>query len=224
MKNINRYFCKITTVCLFLLGFLASCKKEEAVDPNMLEKPQLIMYTPVSDSIGVTVRFVWNKVNAATSYQLELSSDSLLYTNELKTYTVNDTNSITIKGIASNTVFSARLKAFNSINSSRLHTSSLVPRENIFAGMTTIYGVVTYPGVVSDSLITASTVKLKWRRGKIVTGIAKTVNGVTDTLKVTMSSPTDTSRIITGLNSATHYSFNICNNKINRGKVTVITK
>jgi len=226
MNNQNISLLKIASVAMLFLCFFISCKKEDNIDPNLLEKPQLIMYTPVSDSSGVTVRFVWNKVKSATNYQLDLSANSLLFAQDLQTYSVNDTNTIIIKGIASNTVFSARLKAYSAdkLSASKFHISTLIPRENIFAGMTSNYGVVTYPGTVYDSLITNNTVKLKWRRGKNITGIIKTVNGVTDTLKVTMATPTDTSRIIAGLNAATAYNFKIYYNKMIRGNVNVVTK
>jgi hypothetical protein len=217
MKIISRNLF-ILLILAFIYAFsLQSCSKKDDL-ANTLERPQLIMYSPVSDTIGISVTFVWNRIQNA-NYKLETSNDSLLFTNGTKTFDLGDTTKWTVKGLRSNERFSARLKAVSkdgNIKDSEFSASTLRTIENIFTSQTN--------GVVAAANITASTVKLTWAAGKNVTSILQTTGGVNSTILLDATDISAKTKTISGLTSATNYVFKIQYNDMIRGTVTAITK
>jgi hypothetical protein len=109
MKNIIIKI--IYAMAFFLPLWMASCEEEQATEEVTLSR----MFRPVTleteISNGVDVKLSWTKI-ADANYSLELSQDSLLFTTNLQSFTVNDNNSINLV-LLSATRYSARVKSIS---------------------------------------------------------------------------------------------------------------
>jgi hypothetical protein len=215
IRNINKMIVMLSFA--FIFGFLSCSKSNDGNNENKLEKPQLIMYTPVSDVDGMTITFVWNKIQNA-SYVLEISRDSLLFTKAIQVFTLGDTTKWTVSNLYSNTIFSARLKAVSKdgiLSDSDYKTSTLLPIENI---LTLSAGSVAAADIFSNRIV------LKWNKAKNITHITQTVTGVSETIPISESEKLAGNKTLIGLLPATYYTFNICLNDMVRGTVKAKTK
>jgi hypothetical protein len=112
MKNMKNIIFRLIYVLAFLLPLcMASCEEEQATEEVTLSR----MFRPVTltteISNGIEVKLSWTKI-ADANYSFELSQDSLLFTTNLQSFTVNDNNSIDLV-LLSATRYSARVKSIS---------------------------------------------------------------------------------------------------------------
>ena len=91
-------------------GFIAKYSQPLSI-PNLLSPANLTTNTSVKPT------FSWNKVANATSYKINIATDSL-FTNIIKTQTSSDTNFTQTPNLVNYTKYYWRVKAFTSTDSS----------------------------------------------------------------------------------------------------------
>jgi len=221
---------KIFGFVIVVLLILPSCSTNDGLGGTQFPTMQLIIYNAQSRAYGPSMTFQWNKIENATKYTLEFSRDSLLFSNELQTIDVGDTLNYTIDSLINNTVYSARIKAFDS--SGKLldsHASWGICAENIFDGA--MQGWTS--GVAS---VSTDRVALKWTKyvmltpAKIISEAMKVTRIVaisSDGTRIeTVLSQTEVlaaQKVITGLSSETQYRFEIYQGDMIRGFTTGTT-
>ena len=214
MKN-NILLYHVSFLLLLFVFTFQSCTQKEEVK---LDAPQLIMYTPTSDIEGLSMKFAWSTLPKA-NYALQISTDN--FVNDIDTLVMKeDITTISVKGLNSNTMLYARIKAVSkdgTANYADFRTSSLFLVENVFTNQTA--------NVVIAADITSKSIKLFWQADRHVTSIIKTTGSVSDTTQLTTANLTAKYyKTDTTLLANTNYTFKIMKNNILRGTVTATTK
>lgn len=202
------------TGLIFLIFSLTSCLEKPA-DPQS-ETDQLfrpVLFTASAN--GATVTFNWVPIKGAT-YLLEVSSDTLLFTNELQAIPLGEVTGYTLGDLWSNRFYSARVTAVSkdkSIKDSGYQTVTFVTgTENIFYG-------------IDPAKLTESSVVLNWAADKKVTEIRVFSGENPEQTVIPGTSEKETgSVVIKGLKPATSYSFRIYNGEKLRGTVQAVTR
>ncbi|MDP4208745.1 MAG: DUF5123 domain-containing protein [Bacteroidota bacterium] len=197
----------ISLIIGFLLSFM-SCKKDTAT----LEVPYL--FRPVGFAVSLTktvATITWNPIDSATSYTLQISKDSLSFTNIIETDSLT-TNSYTIE-LAGNTRYSARVKANASDpKKDSKYNQTLTfktPPENIFLG---------YSSAMTDQ----GTATINWLPAANATKLVFSASGKSDiSLDISASEKVTGSKVCASIPNGS-YAVKIYNNDILRGTVNVL--
>ena len=197
----------IKSICTLLIVSQISCRPEEVINntSDRLFAPAMLSGLVIENTINLS----WVPI-ANASYSLELSKDSLLFSNELMVVPLDGKTYYSFSDLWSNTRYSARIKAISKDstikNSIYNEITFKTKTENIFYQ-------------IADADITTSSVLLKWVKGKTVDKILVYPDG--DTIKTTITLTSDDiasgTKLITGLVSGKTFNFEIYWGKMQRG-------
>ncbi len=202
-------------VCILLaFQLLQSCKTDEVetiTPPDRLFAPALFAGTVIENNISLN----WTPISNA-SYSLELSKDSLLFTNELVVIPLDEVSHYSFSDLWSKTRYSARIKAVS--KDSKLKDSKYLTitfktaTENIF-----------YNIAATD--ISTSTVLLKWLDYKPVSKIVFYEEGTENRVAINLTDIeiSTANKIITNLTTGTSYIFEIYLGDMLRGTTFAVT-
>lgn len=209
----NKYSRLVILFLAVLSSGILSCTKKELVDntPDQLFRPA--MFTASIDANEVT--FSWVPIADAT-YFLQISRDSLVFSNDVQEFSINNASSIVISDLWSSARYSARIKAVSknsSIKNSEYNQITFrTAIENIF------YEIGT------DD-ISSTAVLLKWDASKRVTDVTVSATSVPEykisLLEVDMEGG---QKLVESLQAGKSYTFKIYNGDMLRGTLTVTTK
>ncbi len=210
MKSIARIF----PLLAFAGSMLVSCL--EAPNPDPSYPSQLFRPINFSGNVdGVDVSFSWAPIKEA-SYLLEISRDSFLFEQDVKSITIDKQIGYEIGDLRSQTRYSARIKAVSkksTVKDSEYQTISFVTGlENIF--------------FETDSAnIFPTSVEILWESEKTVTHI-DIENGSELLKRITLTEGQIAagSLLVENLDPDKLYTFRIYNNEVLRGSITVLTK
>lgn len=198
---------------IIVTALLLNACKDEREENTIFSR----LFRPASFSTeinGNTVIFSWTPI-ANARYELEISRDSFLYTNELQTFSLEQPE-FTIENLWSQSRYSARVKAVSRNegmgDSGFKEISFLTGIENIFYQP------------AADNIYTNS-VLVRWDSSKEVTHIV-IATGIAPGVSVTLSS-TDVDageKLIEGLQAGTTYTLEIYKGEMKRGEIAVSTK
>jgi len=197
---------------LFSLIFV-SC--EDKIDPIVEKLDYNRVFSPINLTSKIknktTVELAWTLGKDATSYVIEFSEDSLLFTTIVKTVTVTPDKvpvSVTLDG---QTKYSARVKGIN--------TSGVA--DSKWSAVTFKTDAENIRTPVSGADIQATSVTIKWPAGSDVTNFlivpGNTARTITDPEKAAGVA------IITGLTGETDYTVTLFKGTKQRGMVTFKT-
>ena len=202
---------------LYLTFLMVSCEKGETTLNSQAD--QLFRVPSVTSNIseGTEVTFSWDPI--AMRYRVQISKDSLLFTNVLKDTIIESVKSIKFTDLFASTRYSGRIMCLSDdpiVKNSEWQTVTfLTSTENIF-----------YTVPVTD--ISALSVTLRWSAFKQVTQIVVSTAGAADVVKtLTAAERSSGVSTVTGLASAKAYTFKIYLGTTLtqlRGTVTVTTK
>ncbi len=221
---------KIFGCVIVLLLLLSSCSTDDGLGGTQFPTMQLIIYNAQSRADGPAMKFQWNKIESAKKYTIEISRDSLLFSNELQTIDLGDTLNYEMDSLINNEIYSARIKAFDSngklLNS---HASWGICAENIFVGA--MQGWTS--GVAS---VSTDRVALKWTKhvmltpAKIISEVMKVTkivaiksDGTRTETVLDQSEVLAAQKVIIGLSPGTKYRFEIYQGNMIRGFITGTT-
>lgn len=147
---------------------------------------------------------------------LELSKDSLSFSNEKKSFEVSGTNNLRVDDLWSNTRYSARIKAVSkdaAVKDSEFQEVTFVTgTENVFYG-------------ISNGQITQNSILLKWNPEKEVTRIEVFLGSALEqTVNLTSSEVNLGERLIDGLSKNNEYTFKIYWGEMLRGTISIKTR
>lgn len=103
---------KIMVPAFLMLGFfilLYSCEKNDVSSENEVDQ----LFSPAlfaADVNSNSVKFSWIPIKGA-SYTLEISNDSLLFSNNLQVFHLEEVKTFTIEDLIKDSRYSARIKA-----------------------------------------------------------------------------------------------------------------
>ena len=200
---------------LFFSLLVFSCTKDIETEEVILSR----LFRPASFTASVNsnvVVFNWTPVGDGV-YELELSKDSLLFTNELQTFSIQDSASLIIEDLWSYTRYSARIKSLSqnttTKNSEWQEITFTTGLENLF-----------YTSLVDENLGVDS-VLLIWNKEKEVTHLVISTENADDiTINLTETETTNGERLIENLYPNTPYTITIYRNEMPRGNISFTTK
>ena len=204
----------VFTLILLISQVLLSCKDEVVVNntADQLFSPALFSAAIITNVASLS----WTPIANSTYYILEISKDSLLFTNELVVDTIVDKYYFTLQDLWSNTRYSARIMAVSKdpkIKDSKfLAITFKTKTENIF-----------YEVPAAD--IATNQVQLKWNALKQVSKIVYYVERSTTKVTVDLTDVDKAAgvKLIPGLSEGTTYIFEIYFGGMLRGTVKVDT-
>jgi hypothetical protein len=191
---------KYNYILLILISlYILSCEKESETEEVILSR----MFRPPSIEVtvdGSTARFNWIAVGTG-EYVLELSKDSLLFSNELQTFLIEGSNSLVVDDLWSLTRYSARVKSVSdnpaTKDSEWQELTFRTGQENIFYGL-------------EDEDIGVNSVMLKWNDQKDVSHIVLSSEGIEDvTITISDSEISAGEKLINDLSPGKQYTFKI---------------
>ena len=210
---------------VFAFGAFTSCKD----NIDLLSLPHLFRPVNFSASVNKTIATItWAAVDSATSYRLQVSTDSLFGTRLIDTTT---TKLSYVKELAGETKFFARIRsnAMDTTKNSKYNNkfsdgtySFKTPKENLFLG----YGTSTNTGALSSAYMTdVNTLDVKWTPGSNVTHlIIKSADGSKkDSVLVSGAESVAGEKIVAGLVNST-WSVKIYNKTILRGTTSGVVE
>lgn len=205
-------FKKLFVLVLSFLLFIVSCKEEKFVEntPDQLFRPVSF----IAGKDGNKITFSWVPI-ANSSYLLELSRDSLIFSTDRQEFTIEENSSLEVENLWSNTLYSARIKAVSKNpqikDSEYKQITFTTGTENIFYGVT-----------VED--VGSNQVLLKWVIGKDVSHIVVSTAGVANvTVPLVDSDKLTGTKLLQNLNANTNYVFEIYLGEMLRGTLTIKT-
>lgn len=211
MKITKQCFCLIITTVL--ISF-TSC--EDKIDPLITELQVSRVFSPTGLTAVIrnltTVELQWNYREDAHHYILEISQDSLQFTNIILTRTVMPGEIPVQETLGGDTRYSARVKAVSSggvADSKWVSTTFRTAPENIFLAL---------PAGARPQV---DAVTLRWQPASNVTHIIINPGNIEKTLTDTEKAAGET--VISGLSANVLYSFTIYNGPFNRGTISVNT-
>ena len=207
------------------VGAFTSCKD----NIDLLSLPRLFRPVNFSASVNKTIATIsWAAVDSATSYTLQISTDSLFGTKLIDTTT---TKISYIKELAGETKFFARIRsnASDTTKNSKFNNkfsdgtySFKTPKENIFLG----YGTNNNTGALTSAYMTdVNTLDVKWTPGANVTHlILLSADGSKkDSVLISGAESAAGEKIVAGLVNST-WSVKIYNKTINRGTTSGVVE
>jgi hypothetical protein len=212
MKNIKY---KIIYVSVFFLALLInSCEKETEVEKIDLSR----FFRPVGFLVsvnGTDLSFQWTGTGEGL-YALELSKDSLLFTNELREFAIENTDELMVGNLWSQTRYSARVKAVSK--------NPAVTKDSEWRAITFVTGVENIFYAISNENIGVNSVMLKWNKAKDVSRIVISSAGAADvTVTLTAAEISAGEKLIGGLKAGTLYTFKIYLGTMLRGTISAVT-
>jgi len=201
-------------ILVLIFQVLLSCKDEVVVN-NTADQ----LFSPALFSAAINTNVVslsWTPIANSTYYLLEISKDSLLFTNQLVVDTIIDKYYYTLQDLWSNSRYSARIKAVSKDpkikDSNFLAITFKTGTENIF-----------YTVPASD--ITSNQVTLKWNALKKVSKIVYYVERSTFKVFVNLTDADIVAgvKLIPGLSEGGTYVFEIYFGDMLRGTTKVDT-
>jgi len=221
MKKIRNISIMAFFAVVFALGAITSCKD----NVDLLSLPHLFRPVNFSASVNKTIATItWAAVDSATSYTLQVSTDSLFGNKLIDTTT---TKLSYVKELAGETKFYARIRsnAVDTTKNSKFNTrfsdgtySFKTPKENLFLG----YGTNNNTGVLSSAYMTdVNTLDVKWTPGANVTHlILQSADGsIRDSVQISGAESAAGEKIVAGLINST-WTLKIYNKTITRGTTT----
>ena len=213
MKHNILIYCLLT---LCFTGILISCNDETIF--NEVEETTDRLFRPPLLEVNINgnkVEFKWIPIKNAT-FMLELSKDSLSFSNEKKSFEVSGTNNLRVDDLWSNTRYSARIKAVSkdaAVKDSEFQEVTFVTgTENVFYG-------------ISNGQITQNSILLKWNPEKEVTRIEVLLGSALEqTVNLTSSEVNLGERLIDGLSKNNEYTFKIYWGEMLRGTISIKTR
>ncbi|MBN1184281.1 MAG: hypothetical protein JXB49_18470 [Bacteroidales bacterium] len=214
MKRIRYKLIRILAVMLFTMPTMISCIEDYTYTeefPNQMFRPFLLQ-TSVN---GNEATLSWKATG--TSYVIELSHDSLNFTNELQVIQLDNVDKYScycnFKDLWSNSLYSARIKAVSAdsnIKDSEYNEITFVTgAENIFYS-------------IKDEDITNNSALLKWNSAKNVSKIVVSAVGVADrSITLSASEISEGQKLIDGLSAGVVYTCKIYLGEMLRGTITV---
>lgn len=205
-------FKKLFVLVLSFLLFIVSCEEDKFVEntPDQLFRP--VSFSAAKD--GNKISFSWVPI-ANSSYLLELSRDSLLFITDLQEFAIDESSSLEVENLWSNTLYSARIKA---ISKDPLIKDSEYKQIIFTTGTENIFYGVTVEDVGSNQVL------LKWVIGKDVSHIVVSTAGVANvTVPLVDSDKLTGAKLIQNLNANTSYVFEIYLGGMLRGTLTIKT-
>lgn len=207
IKNIS-LMAFFTVICV--LGVFNSCTEE----PQLKSLPYL--FRPINFAAtmnGTAVTLNWAKVDSAVNYTLQVSTDSVNFTNPVVNVTTSDL--FYVKELAGNTIFFARIRANanDSTKNSKFNFSLTfkTPKENIFGGYTMAMSAM-------------NTLDIKWLPKANVTHLVLTAkDNTTQTVTISSAEALAGEKNVASLSNST-YKVEIYNNTILRGTVNAVVE
>ena len=214
MKRLKFNITSSIAILVLISQVLLSCKDEVVVNntADQLFSPALFSAAIITNVASLS----WTPIANSTYYLLEISKDSLLFTNELVVDTIVDKYYFTLQDLWSNTRYSARIMAVSKdpkIKDSKfLAITFKTKTENIF-----------YEVPAAD--IATNQVQLKWNALKQVSKIVYYVERSTTKVTVDLTDVDKAAgvKLIPGLSEGTTYIFEIYFGGMLRGTVKVDT-
>ncbi len=212
MKNHNKY--KIFFLALLVVGFIMpGCEKDEELSdtPDQLFRP--ISFAAAVN--GVDINFSWVPI-ANAKYILEISKDSLLFTNELQQIEILDSIEYRWENLVSRTQYSARIKAVSKDGS---------VKDSGYRMLTFKTGVENIFFAVSTESVGLDYVKIEWNKEKIADKIVVSDQDSTvlQTVMLTSDHIETGELLLENLEVGTKYIFQVFNGEILRGTTSVRT-
>jgi hypothetical protein len=211
--QILKYKIIATVVLLLSLAILSgSCKKETTASdiPDQLFRP--IKF--IASINGNIANISWVPIAGAT-YSLEVSKDSLLFTNGLSVIPLDNVVSYAIQDLLSYTRYSARIKAVSKDASIR---------NSDYQSITFVTGVENIFYTVASADIGKNQILVKWLTPKSVSQLVVSTIGVADLIiPLSESEQTNGQKLVVNLTNNTSYTFKIYFGSILRGTVSVKT-
>lgn len=208
-----KYKIIVTVGLLFSLAVLSdSCKKETTASdlPDQLFRP--IKF--IASINGNIANISWVPIAGAT-YSLEVSKDSLLFTNGLSVIPLDNAVSYAIQDLLSYTRYSARIKAVSKDASIR---------NSDYQSITFVTGVENIFYTVASSDIGKNQILVKWLTPKSVSQLVVSKAGVADEIiPLSASDQSIGQKLVVNLTNNTSYTFKIYFGSILRGTVSVKT-
>ena len=213
MKRIKNNIINFLILILCLPVFLVSCEEETTPDdtPYRLFRPALL--TAGVDGNKVTLKWV---PIANASYSLEISFDSLLFSNKLQVIPLDAVDEYTVGDLWSDTIYSARIKALSKISTIK---DSQYEQVTFRTGIENIFYAVAANDISSNHVL------LKWDKTKSVSQIVVSTTGAADVIiPLSASDGVTGQKIIEGLTARTKYTFKIYLGEMLRGTISASTK
>ncbi|MCM1363996.1 MAG: fibronectin type III domain-containing protein [Faecalibacterium sp.] len=141
-----------------------------------------------------TLKFTWGTVKNVNGYRFEYYKDGKWVTKDLTT------NSITVTGLAPNTSYQARVRAFVNSNAGTKYSAYT-------ATLTTKTSALAVPSGFEASSTSNNSISLKWNKSANASGyeVQQNVNGSWKSLGTT----TNTTYSVSGLAASTAYKFKV---------------
>jgi hypothetical protein len=190
-----------------VLLLLPSCKEEEEV----FERVRLFRPVELTTNFdGTTVELSWLPIKGATEYVVDLSMDSLQFSNIVESFTGISEAKIVIPELAGGTRYSVRVKALadeEQYNSQFAELTFVTPTENI------LYQI-------SSDQIGPTDVVISWDPSKTVSHIVITPEeGSSIQYEITEEEKAAGEKLCEGLEGETNYVAEIYNGEIQRGAI-----
>jgi hypothetical protein len=210
LKSNQKLIFFIMTMVLMLSAFSCEDEKTDDSDPSRLFRPTRLDAKVMKNTAEIT----WVPVAGAT-YILEISRDSLSFTVDLQSISLENVASYTFDDLWSTTRYSVRIKAISAISgtaSSEFKQLTFVTQEeNIFTA-------------VASADIGINQIAIKWDNTKSVDHINVTTGSNVTTVNLSKEEIEAGTKIITGLDGGTDYKFGIYLGERNRGTLSSTTK
>ncbi len=216
IKNISIWAIIISSI--ILTGFTSCNSESDLVLPRL--------FRPVNFNVETNktiATFSWAKTDNAASYTLQVSTDSVNYSNPDVDTTLTDLS--LVKELAGETKYYARIKA-NDADTTKNSLFNVIsfstPAENIFSG----YGTNNNSGKLYSAYMTdVNTLDIKWQPAANVTHLILTSadESQKDSLVITGAEATAGEKIVSGLSNS-KWTVKIYNSKRLRGTTTGIVE
>jgi len=192
---------------------MISCDKEEATEDNIDQLFRPVMFEAEINANVIT--FSWVPI-ANASYSLEISRDSLLFSNELQVFPLDGLEEYTVSDLWSNSRYSARIKAVSKVTGVQDSGYKII---NFKTGTENIFYTVAENQIGADNIL------VKWNSAKNVSKIVCSSAGNADvTVTLSASDKSAGQLLFSGLKSGTAYTFKIYLGEMIRGTVSATTK
>lgn len=211
--QILKHNIKAVVGLLFPLAVLfVSCKKDTTASgiPDQLFRPIKFM----ARIQGNVANISWVPI-ADASYSLEISKDSLLFSNELKVIPLDGVTYYSVGDLYSSTRYSARIKAIS---------KDATIKNSDYQSITFVTGVENIFYTVAATDIGKNQILVKWLSDKSVSRLVVSTAGFDDiTIPLSASDQTSGQKLVANLTNSTTYTFKIYFGDMLRGSVSMKT-
>jgi hypothetical protein len=190
-----------------------ACEEEEVLTkdfPSQLFRPVLFQNYVVANEVD----FTWSPIKAA-SYLLEISKDSLLFTEDVQTFTITSAVAFKVVNLWSNARYSARIKSLS---------DDPDIKDSEFTELTFVTGTENVFLSYSFEDIGADFIRLKWNISKDVSRIVVLLdNEFVKEVSLSETEKEDGMAVVDGLTANTTYEFRIYLGEQRRGTLKIKT-